>query len=177
MRIWVKVLPGLLLAMLTAFNGFAVAQGQGYPLKPVRLVVPLAPGGGNDTLARFVARYLMESLGQSVVIENRTGGGGLVGGEYAARSAPDGYTLIVAGSGLIVVSLTHKQFNFQRDFTPIAMIGEYAALLVAHPSLPVTSVRELIKFARSRPGQLNFARARVRPRPKPQMAIEIRVAH
>jgi len=94
-----------------------------------------------------------------VVIENRTGGGGLVGGEYAARSAPDGYTLIVGGSGLIVVTLTHKQLNFQRDFTPIAMIGEYAALLVTHPSLPVTNVRELIKFARSRPGQLNFASA------------------
>ena len=158
-RIFVKVLPGLSLAILTAFTGFAVAQAQSYPLKPIRLVVPLAPGGGNDTLARYMGKYLTESLGQSVVIENRTGGGGLVGGEYAARSAPDGYTLIVAGSGLIVVTLTHKQLNFQRDFTPIAMIGEYAALLVAHPSLPVTGVRELIKFAKSRPGQLNFASA------------------
>ena len=158
-RIFVTVLPGLSLAILTAFNGFAVAQGQIYPLKPVRLVVPLAPGGGNDTLARHVGKYLTDSLGQSVVIENRTGGGGLAGGEYAARSAPDGYTLIVAGSGLIVVTLTHKQLNFQRDFTPIAMIGEYAALLVSHPSLPVTNVRELIKFAKSRPGQLNFASA------------------
>jgi len=158
-RIFVKVLAGLSLAILIALNGFAVARAQSYPLKPVRLVVPLAPGGGNDTLARFVGKYLTEGLGQSVVIENRTGGGGLVGGEYAARSAPDGYTLLVAGSGLIVVSLTHKQFSLQRDFTPIAMIGEYAALLVAHPSLPVTSVGELIKFARSRPGQLNFASA------------------
>ena len=158
-RIFVKALPGLSLAILTAFSGFAAAQVQSYPVKPIRLVVPLAPGGGNDTLARYMGKYLGESLGQSVVIENRTGGGGLVGGEYAARSAPDGYTLIVAGSGLIVVSLTHKQLNFQRDFTPISMIGEYASLLVAHPSLPVTSVRELIKFARSRPGQLNFASA------------------
>ena len=158
-RIFVKVLPGLPLAMLAAFGGFALAQAQSYPLKAIRLVVPLAPGGGNDTLARYMGKYLSESLGQSVVIENRTGGGGLVGGEYAARSAPDGYTLIVAGSGLIVVTLTHKQFNFQRDLTPIGMIGEYAALLVAHPSLPVTNVRELIKFARSRPGQLNFASA------------------
>jgi tripartite-type tricarboxylate transporter receptor subunit TctC len=158
-RIFVKVLPGLLLAILTAFNGFALAQAQSYPVKPIRLVVPLAPGGGNDTLARYVGKYLTESLGQSVVIENRTGGGGLTGGEYVARSAPDGYTLIVGGSGLIVVTLTHKQLNFQRDFTPIAMIGEYAALLVSHPSLPVTSVRELIKFAKSRPGQLNFASA------------------
>src|SRR5262245_21340538 len=158
-RLAVKAGRGLLLVFLAAFVGFGHAQAQSYPVKPIRLVVPLAPGGGNDTLARFVAKYLTESLGQSVVIENRTGGGGLVGGEYAARSAPDGYTLIVAGSGLIVVTLTHKQLNFQRDFTPIAMIGEYAALLVAHPSLPVTNVRELIKFAKSRPGELNFASA------------------
>ena len=147
-------LPALLLAGVAS-----LAQAQSYPVKPIRLVVPLAPGGGNDTLARYMGRYLSENLGQSVVVENRTGGGGLVGGEYAARSAPDGYTLLVAGSGLIVVSLTHKQFSLQRDFTPIAMIGEYASLLVAHPSLPVTNVRELIKFARSRPGQLNFASA------------------
>ena len=155
--VFVKAWPALSIAVLAAFCG--CAQAQSYPSKPVRLVVPLAPGGGNDTLARYVGRYLTESLGQPVVIENRTGGGGLVGGEYAARAAPDGYTLIVAGSGLIVVSLTHKQFDFQRDFTPIAMIGEYAALLVAHPSLPVTNVRELIRFARSHPGQINFASA------------------
>jgi tripartite-type tricarboxylate transporter receptor subunit TctC len=158
-RTLVKALPGWSLAILAALGSFALAQAQNYPVKPIRLVVPLAPGGGNDTLARYMGKYLSESLGQSVVVENRTGGGGLVGGEYAARSAPDGYTLIVAGSGLIVVTLTHKQLNFQRDFTPVAMIGEYASLLVSHPSLPVTSVRELIKFARSRPGQLNFASA------------------
>lgn len=159
MRMLAKALPVWSLAILAACAGFDAAQAQNYPVKPIRLVVPLAPGGGNDTLARFMGKYLGENLGQSVVIENRTGGGGLVGGEYAARSAPDGYTLIVAGSGLIVVTLTHKQLNFQRDFTPIAMIGEYASLLVAHPSLPVTGVRDLIKFARSRPGQLNFASA------------------
>jgi tripartite-type tricarboxylate transporter receptor subunit TctC len=159
LRLIVKALPGLLLASVAAFGGFAIAQAQSYPVKPVRLVVPLAPGGGNDTLARYVARYLTESLGQSVVIENRAGGGGLAGGEYAARSAPDGYTLIVAGSGLIVVTLTHRQFNFQRDLAPIAPIGEYATLLVCHPSLPVKNVRELIKLAKSRPGQLNFASA------------------
>ena len=166
-RMFVKVLPALSLAILAALHGVAIAQtqtpstgsAQAYPVKAIRLVVPLAPGGGNDTLARYVGKYLTESLGQSVVVENRTGGGGLAGGEYAARSAPDGYTLIVAGSGLIVVTLTHKQLNFQRDFTPIAMIGEYATLLVTHPSLPVTNVRELIKLAKARPGQLNFASA------------------
>ncbi len=145
--------------LLAAAASSAIVHAQPYPAKPVRLIVPLAPGGGNDTLARYVAKYLTESLGQSVIVENRAGGGGLAGGEYAARSAPDGYTLIVAGSGLIVVTLTHKQLNFQRDFTPITSIGEYAALLVSHPSLPVTNLRELIKLAQSRPGQLNFASA------------------
>src|SRR6185503_682672 len=124
-------------AVLLGAGLSVTAQAQSYPLKAIRLVVPLAPGGGNDTLARYVGKYLTESLRQSVVIENRTGGGGLAGGEYVARSAPDGYTLIVAGSGLIVVTLTHKQLDLQRDFTPISMIGEYASLLVAHPSLPV----------------------------------------
>ena len=149
----------LSLAISAALDGFGVAQAQTFPAKPIRLVVPLAPGGGNDTLARYVGKYLTESLGQSVVVENRAGGGGLAGGEYVARSAPDGYTLVVAGSGLIVVTLTHKQFNFQRDLTPVAMIGEYATLLVCHPSLPVTNVRELIRLAKSKPGQLNFASA------------------
>ena len=121
----------------------AAVQAQGYPAKPIRLVVPLAAGGGNDTLARYVGKYLTESLGQAVVVENRAGGGGLAGGEYVARSAPDGYTLVVAGSGLIVVTLTNKQFNFQRDLAPIALMGEYATLLVCHPSMPAGNVREL----------------------------------
>src|SRR3954463_11767489 len=149
-----------LIALLLSLPAtFSDAHAQSYPAKPVRLVVPLAPGGGKDALARYVAKYLTESLGQSVVVENRAGGGGLAGGEYVARSAPDGYTLVVAGSGLIVVSLTHKQFNLQRDLTPIAVVGEYATLLVCHPSLPVANVRELIQLAKSKPGQLNFASA------------------
>jgi len=152
----VRALLGLSLTIFFALN---VAVAQTYPAKPIRLVVPLAPGGGNDTLARYVGKYLTESLAQSVVVENRAGGGGIAGGEYVARSAPDGYTLVVAGSGLIVATLTHKQLSFQRDFTPIALIGEYATLLVCHPSLPVTDVRGLIKLAKSKPGQLNFASA------------------
>jgi tripartite-type tricarboxylate transporter receptor subunit TctC len=158
-RIFAKVPRRLLLAVCTALGVSAGAHAQSYPAKPIRLVVPLAPGGGNDTLARYVAKYLTEGLAQSVVVENRAGGGGLTGGDYVAHSAPDGYTLVVAGSGLIVTTLTHKQLDFQRDFTPIAMIGEYATLLVCHPSLPVTNVRELIKLAKSKPGQLNFASA------------------
>jgi tripartite-type tricarboxylate transporter receptor subunit TctC len=123
------------------------------------MIVPLAPGGGNDTLARFMAKHLTESLGQQVIVDNRPGGGGLVGGEFVARAGPDGYTLIVSGSGLLVVTLTYRKLDMQKDLTPIAMIGEYASLLVAHPSLPVKSVAELIKFAKSRPGQLNYGSA------------------
>src|SRR5688572_18031825 len=137
--------------------GEAVAQS--YPTKPVRVIVPLAPGGGNDTLARFMAKPLTEALGQQLVVENRPGGGGLIGGEFVARAAPDGYTLVVAGSGLLVVTLAHRKLDLQKDLEPIAVIGEYASLLVVHPSLPVKSVRELIAFAKARPGALNYGTA------------------
>jgi tripartite-type tricarboxylate transporter receptor subunit TctC len=135
------------------------AQAPAYPVKPIRIVVPLAPGGGNDTLARFIAKPLSESLGQQLVVENRPGGGGLVGGEYVARSAPDGYTLVVSGSGLLVVTLAHRKLDMTKDLAPIAVIGEYSSLLVVHPSLPVKSVAELIQFAKARPGQLNYGSA------------------
>ena len=137
--------------------GEAVAQS--YPTKPVRVIVPLAPGGGNDTLARFMAKPLTEALGQQIVVENRPGGGGLIGGEFVARAAPDGYTLVVAGSGLLVVTLAHRKLDMQKDLEPIAVIGEYASLLVVHPSLPVKSVRELVAFAKARPGALNYGTA------------------
>ena len=144
--------------LVTLVHG-APAGAQGYPSKPVRLVVPLAPGGGNDALARFVAKQLGEGTGQTFVVENRPGGGGVIGGEYVARAAPDGYTLVVAGSGLMVASLTYRKFDLAKDFTPIAGLGEYASLLVVHPSLPVKSVSELVRFARARPGQLNYGSA------------------
>ena len=137
----------------------AAAFGQAFPVKPIRLIVPLAPGGGNDTLGRFTAKQLAEGLGQQVIVENRPGGGGLVGGEFAARAAPDGYTLVFSGSGLLVVTLAYGKLDMRKDFTPISMIGEYASLLVVHPSLPVKSVTELIRFAKARPGQLNYGSA------------------
>jgi tripartite-type tricarboxylate transporter receptor subunit TctC len=128
-------------------------------VKPIRVIVPLAPGGGNDILARFFAKQVTEGLGQQVIVENRPGGGGLVGGEYVARAAPDGYTLVFGGSGLMVVTLAYRKLDMQKDFTPIALVGEYASLLVVHPSLPVKSVADLIKFAKARPGELNYGSA------------------
>jgi tripartite-type tricarboxylate transporter receptor subunit TctC len=131
-------MKGLLLGALLAIAAHAeMAYTQSYPVKPIRVIVPLAPGGGNDTLARFMSKHLGEGLGQQLIVENRPGGGGLVGGEFAARAAPDGYTLVVGGSGLLVVTLAYRKLDMQKDFTPIALIGEYASLLVAHPSLPV----------------------------------------
>jgi tripartite-type tricarboxylate transporter receptor subunit TctC len=146
---------GLIAAALLALPVSAAAQA--YPVKPIRLVVPLAPGGGNDALGRFVAKHLGEALGQPMVVENRTGGGGVVGGEYTARAAPDGYTLAFGGSGLMVASLTYRRFDLSKDFTAIAPCGEYASLLVVHPSLPVKSVAELIRFAKAHPRELNYA--------------------
>jgi tripartite-type tricarboxylate transporter receptor subunit TctC len=149
----------LIAAIAFALTAFGAASAQNYPVKPIRIVVPLAPGGGNDTLARFMAKQWTESLGQQVIVENRPGGGGLVGGEFVARAAPDGYTLIVSGSGLLVVTLTYAKLDMRRDFAPIAMIGEYASLLVVHPSLPVKTLTDLIRFAKARPGQLNYGSA------------------
>jgi tripartite-type tricarboxylate transporter receptor subunit TctC len=148
---------GLGLAFALALCGAAHAQA--YPQKPIRLVIPLAPGGGNDTLGRYMAKQMSEGLGHQIIVENRPGGGGIVGGEFVARAAPDGYTLVCAGSGLIVATLTYAKLDMRKDFAPVALVGEYASLLVVHPSLPVKSVAELITFAKARPGQLNYGSA------------------
>ena len=148
---------GVGLAFALAHCGAVHAQG--YPQKPVRVVIPLAPGGGNDTLGRYIARQMSEGLGQPIVVENRPGGGGVVGGEFVARAAPDGYTLVCSGSGLIVATLTFEKLDMRKDFAPIALVGEYASLLVVHPSLPVKTVADLIRLAKARPGQLNYGSA------------------
>jgi tripartite-type tricarboxylate transporter receptor subunit TctC len=148
----------LALALMIA-GGVHAQTSQPYPVKPVRIIVPLAPGGGNDTLARFFAKQMTEGLGQTVIVENRPGGGGLVGGEFVARAAPDGYTLIVGGSGLLAVTLAYRKLDMQKDFAHIAMMGEYASLLVVHPSLPVKTASDFIRFAKARPGQLNYGSA------------------
>lgn len=153
------MIPALAGMAVLALASSLAAQAQTYPVKPIRLVVPLAPGGGNDILGRFFAKHMIEGLGQQMIVENRPGGGGLVGGEFVARAAPDGYTLVFGGSGLMVVSLTYRKLDMLKDFTPIANVGEYASLLVVHPSLPVKNVAELIRFAKARPGQLNYGSA------------------
>jgi tripartite-type tricarboxylate transporter receptor subunit TctC len=149
----------ILFAVLAcAFVG--AAQAQGYPSKPVRLIVPYAAGGTSDILARQVGPKLSEAWGQPVVIENKTGANGNVGADFVAKSAPDGYTLLITDLGGLVISASvysQLPFNPSKDFTPVAMVSYSPHVLAVHPSVPVKNVKELIAFAKANPGKLNFA--------------------
>jgi tripartite-type tricarboxylate transporter receptor subunit TctC len=139
--------------------GIAGANAQGYPAKPVRIVVPFPPGGTSDTLGRIVAVKLTESLGQTFIIENRPGAGGVVGSDIAAKAAPDGYTLVVSGiaSHTIAPALAAKPlFDPMKDFTHIALFGGPPDVVGVHPSLPVKDVKTFVAFARARPGELSY---------------------
>jgi tripartite-type tricarboxylate transporter receptor subunit TctC len=137
------------------------ASAQQFPSKPIRIVSPFAPGGGNDVISRTIAAKLTETLKQQVLVENRAGANGIVGTEVAARSAPDGYTIVLIPSGHTVNASLYKKLPYDsiRDFTPITLVGSSPLLLVVHPTLPVKSVKELIRFAQARPGQLTYASA------------------
>jgi tripartite-type tricarboxylate transporter receptor subunit TctC len=137
------------------------ARAQQYPDRPVRLVVPLAPGGGADILARIVGQKMTQSFGQQVVIDNRPGAGTIIGTEIVAKSAPDGYTLaLVIPAHAINVSLFGKlPFDPIKDFAAVTLCASAPYILVVHPSVPVKTVKDLIDLARSKPGQLNYASA------------------
>lgn len=147
-------------AMMTLSAGGAWAQA-GYPVKPVRLVVPSSPGGGTDITARILAPKLTERLGQQVVVENRAGAGTMIGTEVVAKAAPDGYTLLMGLSTLAINPAMYKKVPYDsvRDFAPISQVIAAPNMLVVHPSVPAKTVKELIAFARARPGQLNYASA------------------
>ena len=134
------------------------AYAQTYPTRPIRIITA-GVGGGNDLVSRLIAQGISGPLGQQVIVENRSGG--LVAGEAAARAAPDGYTLLVMSGSLWVGQLVRRKvpYDVQRDFIPITLADRAPNILVVHPSLPVKSVRELIAFAKARPGELNFSSA------------------
>jgi tripartite-type tricarboxylate transporter receptor subunit TctC len=140
----------------------ACAQ-QAYPVKPIRIISPFAPGGGNDALARTVAHKLTENLKQQVIVESRPGANGIIGTEAAARAAPDGYTLVLIPSGHTVNPSIYKKLPFDsvKDFTPVSLAGWSPLVLAVHPSLPVKNVKELIAFAKTRPGALTYGTAGV----------------
>ena len=138
-----------------------VAIGQEYPNRPIRIVVPVAAGGSPDVLARLIGEKLRERLGQPVVVDNRAGAGQMIGADHVAKSAPDGYTIILptatyAGSAALQPKL---QFDPVSDLTGVAMVGVGPLLLIVHPSVPVRNVKELIAFAKSRSGQVNYGSA------------------
>ncbi len=137
----------------------SAASAQQWPTKPVRLVVPFAPGGSVGYAAQLIAHDLSDRLGQRVILDHRPGAAGLIGVDAAAKAAPDGYTFVITTSGNIAVSphLNKKMpFDPIKDLTPITPIAETLAVLVVHPSLPVKSVKDLITLAKQRPGSLNF---------------------
>jgi len=133
------------------------AWAQRYPFKPIRLIVPFAPGGGTDIMSRVIAQRVSESLGQPVVVDNRAGGGGTIGAEMAVRASPDGYTLImVSGSYGPNAALYKLPYDPVGDIQPIIMIGETGLVVALHPAVPVKSVKELVAHARANPGKLNY---------------------
>jgi tripartite-type tricarboxylate transporter receptor subunit TctC len=149
----------LLCAVLAAWaaGGFA----QSYPTKPVRVVVPSSPGGGTDIIARILAPELAKRLGQQFVIDNRPGAGTMIGIEIVAKSPADGYVLLMTPSTLAINSALYKKVPYDpvRDFAPITELISSPSIIVVHPSVPVKTVKELIAFARARPGQMNYASA------------------
>jgi tripartite-type tricarboxylate transporter receptor subunit TctC len=151
----------LTIGLLAAFA--IPVSAQTYPSKPVRIISPFPPGGGNDALCRIMAQRLGETFKQSFIVENRAGANGIVGTEVAARAAPDGYTIVLIPSGHAVNATLYKKLPFEsvRDFSPISLVGSSPLVLALHPALPVKSVKDLIVLAKARPGELTYVSAGV----------------
>ena len=155
-------LPLMLVTALFAANASGADAYQAYPTKSIRFIVPSAAGSGTDILARTLGQKLGERWGQSVIVDNRDGAGGVIGTELAARSAPDGYTLYMGFTGPLAVSpALYKKLPYDplKDFAPVSLIDSSPVILVIHPSVAATSVKELIALAKARPGSLNFGSA------------------
>ena len=147
------VTVGVLMAIVAP-----VAAQQPYPNKPIRIITPYAPGGSTSVMARLVGQKLTEDWGQQVLVDNRPGGNGFIGGEALVRSAPDGYTLMLITSTYIMTPLLiAPPYDAINDVVPVATLSSYADMLVVHPSLPANTLQEFIALAKSKPGQLNYA--------------------
>jgi len=148
-------------AALGALNAFALGQAlaQAYPTKPIRYIVPWPPGGGADIMSRLINQPLGDALGQQVVIDNRGGAAGNIGAELAAKSPPDGYTIVFAYSGTHSINphIYRKMPFKESDFAPVIQLASVPQIVVVHPSLPAKNIRELIGVVKSRPGQLTYA--------------------
>jgi len=152
-----RALLGAVLGALLTVSG--AAQPQDYPTKSIRLIVPFAPGGLADTSARAVAEKLGTRLGQSVVVENRSGASGNIGMQAVAQSPPDGYTLVLGFDGTVVINphvFKQTGFDVLNDFAPVTKLGDAVLLLVAHPSVPARNIQELIAYEKTKPGTLSY---------------------
>jgi tripartite-type tricarboxylate transporter receptor subunit TctC len=146
-------------AVLLACAGAALCQS--YPVKPIRFVAAFPAGGPSDIVARAIGKRMSEVLGQPVVVENRTGAGGNIGAEAVAKSAPDGYTVLLGGSYLTIAPSLYSKLPFdpEKDFAPIGLLVSNQYVLVTHPAVPAKNTRELIRLAKAKPGQLNYGSA------------------
>ncbi len=177
MNIRIAVLYGCGALLASAASG-AFAQS-GYPAKPVRIIVPSSAGGGTDIVTRIITPKLSERLGQQIVVDNRPGAGTMIGIEAASKSPPDGYTLLMGLATLAINSAIYKKVPYDpvRDFAPITVVVSSASLIVVHPSVPVTSVKELIAFSRARPGEMNYASAGTGTYPHMTMELFLSMAN
>jgi tripartite-type tricarboxylate transporter receptor subunit TctC len=160
-------------AIVTLFALGADAFAQDYPVRPVRLVVPSSPGGTSDFLGRLLAPKLAEALGQQFIVENRPGASSMIGAEFVAKAAPDGYTLLISPAALAINPSMYATipFDARRDLAPISLVTETGNVLVVHPSVPVRSVKELISIAKTRPGSLVSASPGIGG--SPHMSVEL----
>jgi tripartite-type tricarboxylate transporter receptor subunit TctC len=136
----------------------SAANAETYPAKPIRFIVPFPPGGPTDVLARVLGQKLSEQMGQPVVLDNRPGAGGNLGFELAAKSAPDGYTIVLGAPPLAISPHLYAKLNYDpaRDFEPISLVASMPNVLLVHPSVPAKTLKELVQLAKSSPGKLNF---------------------
>ena len=155
------------------FAASASLSAQSYPAKPIRLIAPSSPGGGSDIFGRQLAQKLSEAFGQQVLVENRAGAGGIIGMDFVAKAAPDGHTLLIAPSGLAINPSMYAKLPYDtlRDLAPISLLADAPSVLTVHPSIPATSVRQLIALAKARPGLLTGGTAGIGT--APHLSLEL----
>jgi tripartite-type tricarboxylate transporter receptor subunit TctC len=151
--------PSSFICLAVSLLFTAAAAAQSFPSKPIRIIATATAGGGVDASSRIVAQNFQDALGQPGIVENRPGGGGAAGSDYVAKSTPDGHTLLTISISHAVLPSSHKNLPYspERDLSPIAVLVNSPNILVAHPSLPVKSIKELVAYARKRPGDINYA--------------------
>jgi tripartite-type tricarboxylate transporter receptor subunit TctC len=158
-RMRILMTAGVIVAALLLIEAVAAPLwAQPYPNKPIRLILPMAPGGPTDILGRTIGVRLAEQLGQPVVTENRPGAGGNLGTELAAKAKPDGYTIVLGSATLAIGPSLYKKLNYDpiKDFTPISLLSQVNMVVLVHPSLPVKNLKEFVEYAKANPGKLNF---------------------